>query len=87
MPAAVAPPKIIDTGPGIYSQVPAQEIPVWAIVLICLGGVAIALLVVLLVVLVRRRRPPANDSSDGGQRPHGEPPEPEHPVVDSPAGR
>jgi hypothetical protein len=50
--------RIVHTGPGTYSQIPSGGIPGWAIALIAIGAVLIALLVMLLFRL-RRGRPDA----------------------------
>lgn len=51
-----APPstRIIHTGPGTYTSVPQGGIPVWAIVLICIG---VLILAGIGVLIVRSRRP------------------------------
>jgi len=47
--------RIIHTGPGAYSVVPAGGIPPWAIALIVIGVLVMAALAVLLLRITRRR--------------------------------
>jgi len=50
--------KIVHTGPGVYSEVPAPPgMPTWAYVLIGLGGAVLLALLVVAVLLLRRRTP------------------------------
>ena len=48
--------RIIHTGPGAYSVIPAGGIPSWAIALLVVGGLVLAVMTVLLIQMRRRGR-------------------------------
>jgi len=53
----VAPrPRIVHTGPGAYSLVPQNGIPIWGIALFVIGGLVLAVLVLVLLRLRRHSR-------------------------------
>ena len=48
--------RIIHTGPGAYSVIPAGGIPSWTIALLVVGGLVLAVMTVLLIQMRRRGR-------------------------------
>jgi hypothetical protein len=69
---AVAKTKVVHTGPGSYSTLPASKgTPNWAIALIAVGAVvALLLLALVLMVFFRQRRGPGGRSDDASRSRH-----------------
>lgn len=48
-------PKVVQTGPHAFSDVPKAGVPRWAMALIAAGGAIVLALIVVIVILLRRR--------------------------------
>jgi hypothetical protein len=52
-------PRVVQTGPHSYAEVPKSHVPRWAIALIAAGSAIVVALLITIAVLIRRRPPAA----------------------------